>query len=171
MTLLVAALAVPAAAEAPKYGGTLTFMIPADAPPSFDGHRESTYATVHSVAPFYSVLIRVNPETPRRPLSSFVICAPRSNSRPTTARPTHSISARMSNSTTASGNAGWQRNLALGYGRVALIAMRRGVSNDALKGFRQGRDIIVRLMRRSPDNATLLKDLAWLDSELSTHDK
>ena len=30
-------------------------MIPADAPPSFDGHRESTYATVHSVAPFYSV--------------------------------------------------------------------------------------------------------------------
>ena len=39
-------------------------MIPADAPPSFDGHRESTYATVHSVAPFYSVLIRVNPENP-----------------------------------------------------------------------------------------------------------
>src|SRR5437016_11082425 len=59
-----AILAVPAAAEAPKYGGTLTYMIPADAPPSFDGHRESTYATVHSVAPFYSVLIRVNPENP-----------------------------------------------------------------------------------------------------------
>src|SRR3984893_10959993 len=56
--------AVPAAAEAPKYGGTLTYMIPADAPPSFDGHRESTYATVHSVAPFYSVLIRINPENP-----------------------------------------------------------------------------------------------------------
>jgi len=32
-----AILAVPAAAEAPKYGGTLTYMIPADAPPSFDG--------------------------------------------------------------------------------------------------------------------------------------
>src|SRR5437870_13068826 len=59
-----AILAVPAAAETPKYGGTLTYMIPADAPPSFDGHRESTYATVHSVAPFYSVLIRVNPENP-----------------------------------------------------------------------------------------------------------
>src|SRR5260221_6417449 len=44
--------------------GTLTYMIPADAPPSFDGHRESTYATVHSVAPFYSVLIRVDPENP-----------------------------------------------------------------------------------------------------------
>ena len=50
--------------EEPKHGGTLTYMIPADAPPSFDGHRESTYATVHSVAPFYSVLIRVNPDNP-----------------------------------------------------------------------------------------------------------
>ena len=39
-------------------------MIPADAPPSFDGHRESTFATIHSAAPFYSTLIRVNPEDP-----------------------------------------------------------------------------------------------------------
>jgi peptide/nickel transport system substrate-binding protein len=39
-------------------------LIPADAPPSFDGHRETTYATVHAVAPFYSVLIRVNPDNP-----------------------------------------------------------------------------------------------------------
>ena len=56
--------ALPVTAEAPKYGGTLTYMIPADAPPSFDGHRESTYATMHSVAPFYSVLIRINPQDP-----------------------------------------------------------------------------------------------------------
>jgi len=50
--------------EAPKRGGILTYMIPADAPPSFDGHRESTYATVHAIAPFYSVLIRINPDNP-----------------------------------------------------------------------------------------------------------
>lgn len=50
--------------EAPKRGGTLTYMIPADAPPSLDGHREGTYATLHAVAPFYSVLIRINPENP-----------------------------------------------------------------------------------------------------------
>jgi len=50
--------------EAPKRGGTLTYMIPADAPPSFDGHREGTFATLHAVAPFYSVLIRINPENP-----------------------------------------------------------------------------------------------------------
>ncbi len=56
---------VPArAAETPKRGGILTFMIPADSPPSFDGHRESTFATIHAMAPFYSVLIRANPDNP-----------------------------------------------------------------------------------------------------------
>ncbi len=50
--------------EVPKRGGTLTFMIPADSSPSFDGHRENTFATIHAVAPFYSVLIRANPENP-----------------------------------------------------------------------------------------------------------
>ena len=53
-----------AAADTPKRGGILTYMIPADAPPSFDGHRENTFATIHAVAPFYSVLIRANPENP-----------------------------------------------------------------------------------------------------------
>src|SRR6187399_851577 len=52
------------AAEIPKRGGTLTYMIPADAPPSYDGHRENTFATIHAVAPFYSVLVRVNPDNP-----------------------------------------------------------------------------------------------------------
>jgi peptide/nickel transport system substrate-binding protein len=61
---LLAATASGAEEEPPKHGGTLTYMIPADAPPSFDGHRESTYATVHAVAPFYSVLIRINPDNP-----------------------------------------------------------------------------------------------------------
>ena len=72
---LVAALAIPlgnAAAAAPeteeeapaKRGGILTYMIPADAPPSFDGHREGTFATLQAMAPFYSVLIRINPENP-----------------------------------------------------------------------------------------------------------
>ena len=59
------ALTLPATAgETPKRGGTLTYVIPADAPPSFDAHRETTFATVQSAAPFYSVLIRVNPENP-----------------------------------------------------------------------------------------------------------
>jgi len=62
------AIAVPASAsEMPKRGGTLTYMIPADAPPSFDGHQEGTFAMLHATAPFYSTLIRVNPENPSSP--------------------------------------------------------------------------------------------------------
>lgn len=62
---MVAALAInPAWAESPKQGGTLTYVIPADAPPSFDAHRETTYATIHTAAPYYSVLIRVPPDNP-----------------------------------------------------------------------------------------------------------
>src|SRR5215472_13091157 len=61
----VAAVAASAQAEdAPKYGGTLTYMIPEDSPPSFDAQREETYATIHSAAPFYSTLIRINPYNP-----------------------------------------------------------------------------------------------------------
>src|SRR5262245_65878611 len=56
--------AAPGEEEVGKSGGTLTYTIPADAPPSFDGHREQTFATLHSATPFYSVLIRINPENP-----------------------------------------------------------------------------------------------------------
>ncbi|HUI34597.1 MAG TPA: ABC transporter substrate-binding protein [Stellaceae bacterium] len=66
--VLAVTIALPAAAEdTPKRGGTLVYMIPADAPPSFDAHREETYATIHSAAPFYSTLIRVNPMDPGSP--------------------------------------------------------------------------------------------------------
>src|ERR1700746_1338758 len=61
---LCLAPAVAGADETPKHGGTLTYMIPADAPPTLDGHRETPYRTPHAAAPFYSVLIRVNPDNP-----------------------------------------------------------------------------------------------------------
>ena len=71
----VCILAVPVldafAAETPKRGGVLTFLVPASGPPGFDAHRETTFATVHPVAPFYSVLIRVNPDNPAS-MSDFV---------------------------------------------------------------------------------------------------
>src|SRR5690348_16150854 len=67
LAVTVSAIAVgPASAdETPTRGGILTYMIPADAPPSFDGHRETTYATAHSTAPFYSMLIRLDPNDPK----------------------------------------------------------------------------------------------------------
>src|SRR6476646_6173726 len=61
--LIVAPFAAPAQ-ETPKNGGILNYVIPADAPPSFDAHRETTFATIHSAAPFYSLLIRVDPNDP-----------------------------------------------------------------------------------------------------------
>ena len=64
LVVALAAAAPATADEAPKYGGILTYMIAADSPPSFDAQREETYATIHSAAPFYSVLIRINPYDP-----------------------------------------------------------------------------------------------------------
>ena len=43
--------AVPALAqEAPRHGGELVFVVPAE-PPSYDAHREETFAVVHPAAP------------------------------------------------------------------------------------------------------------------------
>ena len=70
------ALGVSAAnAETPKSGGILEFVVPGKAP-SYDGHIETTYAMIHRVRPFYSLLIRVNPDNPSDP-SDFVcdLCA------------------------------------------------------------------------------------------------
>ena len=54
-------LATPASAqEKPRYGGELHFVVPAE-PPSYDGHREGTFAMVHPVAPHYNTLLRVDP--------------------------------------------------------------------------------------------------------------
>jgi peptide/nickel transport system substrate-binding protein len=55
----------PAQAQAPKKGGIFKYVVPAE-PPSFDGHKETTFALIHPIAPFYSVLIRVPPEDPNR---------------------------------------------------------------------------------------------------------
>lgn len=46
-----------AAAEQPRAGGQLTFIVGAE-PPSFDGHRETTFAMLHPTAPHYSLLLK-----------------------------------------------------------------------------------------------------------------
>lgn len=49
------------AAEAPRSGGELVFAV-GGTPPSFDGHRETTFAMLHPVAPHYSTLLRFDPQ-------------------------------------------------------------------------------------------------------------
>lgn len=45
-----------AAQESPRAGGELIFVVPAE-PPSYDAHREETFAVVHPAAPHYNALL------------------------------------------------------------------------------------------------------------------
>jgi peptide/nickel transport system substrate-binding protein len=55
--------ATPAAGqEKPKIGGELVYSVLAE-PPSFDAHQEATFAVPHSTAPFYSLLVKFDPES------------------------------------------------------------------------------------------------------------
>jgi hypothetical protein len=65
------------------------------------------------------------------------------------------------------GNAGWQRDLSVSYGRVATVEVRQGAHADALIAPERGREIAIRLSRQSPDNATLKKDLTWFDMQVA----
>src|SRR5215470_15757341 len=46
--------------ENPRAGGELIFAV-GGTPPSFDGHRETTFAMLHPIAPHYSTLLRFDP--------------------------------------------------------------------------------------------------------------
>jgi len=48
------------AQEKPRHGGELIFLVPSE-PPSYDGHREGTFGTVHPLAPLYNTLLRIDP--------------------------------------------------------------------------------------------------------------
>jgi peptide/nickel transport system substrate-binding protein len=62
--LLVVPPAPSQAAETPVRGGEFVFVVPASGFPSMDAHREETFAVIHPLAPFYSLLIRVDPQDP-----------------------------------------------------------------------------------------------------------
>ena len=63
---LTLAGAAPALADghAVKRGGVLDFVVGSKIP-TYDGHRESTFGMIHPIRPFYSLLIRVNPDNPQ----------------------------------------------------------------------------------------------------------
>src|SRR6266481_8965016 len=64
LSLALVACGMPAAQasaqEKPRYGGELIFPVPSE-PPSYDGHREGTFGTIHPLAPFYNTLLRIDP--------------------------------------------------------------------------------------------------------------
>jgi peptide/nickel transport system substrate-binding protein len=53
-------------AHAVKMGGVLKFVVGSKIP-SYDGHIEGTFGMIHPIRPFYSTLIRVNPDNPQSP--------------------------------------------------------------------------------------------------------
>ena len=59
-------LAVAASAQTPKRGGILNFVVGSKIP-SYDGHQETTFGMIHPIRPFYSLLIRINPDNPSSP--------------------------------------------------------------------------------------------------------
>ena len=67
-TIAAAALTAGAisGAAAQKSGGTLNFVVGSKIP-SYDGHIETTFGMIHPIRPFYSLLIRVNPDNPSSP--------------------------------------------------------------------------------------------------------
>ena len=61
---LVLGATAPKAAETPKRGGILRIVVGSKIP-SYDGHRESTFGMIHPIRPFYSLLLRINPDNPQ----------------------------------------------------------------------------------------------------------
>src|SRR5262245_16953439 len=47
----------------PRAGGELRFVVPGE-PPSYDAHREETFALMHPAAPHYNTLLRIDPIDP-----------------------------------------------------------------------------------------------------------
>jgi peptide/nickel transport system substrate-binding protein len=60
-TIILAPPVFAAQAAAPRSGGELIFAV-GGTPPSFDGHRETTFAMLHPIAPHYSTLLRFDPQ-------------------------------------------------------------------------------------------------------------
>src|SRR6059036_2658453 len=60
-SIVAFALLSPAfAQDKPRSGGELIFLVPSE-PPSYDGHKEGTFGTVHPLAPHYNTLLRIDP--------------------------------------------------------------------------------------------------------------
>lgn len=59
--MLFAVVGQAAETGKPRAGGELVFAV-GETPPSYDGHRETTFAMLHPVAPHYSTLLRFDPQ-------------------------------------------------------------------------------------------------------------
>jgi hypothetical protein len=61
-------------------------------------------------------------------------------------------------------NANWQRDLAITHGRIGVVFMQQGEKEKALAELREGRRLIAAVLKKSPLNPQLPKDLAGFDA-------
>ena len=65
------------------------------------------------------------------------------------------------------GNAGWQRDLAVSNGNIAIVLGKMGNGAEALEALRRGHAIMVRMTALSPDNVQWKRDLDWFASQIA----
>jgi hypothetical protein len=64
-------------------------------------------------------------------------------------------------------NSSWQRELALGHGRIAMLLVRQGSQREAAAALKQGHAILQRLRQLAPNDAVLPKDVVWFEERLA----
>ncbi|HEX3496439.1 MAG TPA: hypothetical protein VHT02_04565, partial [Methylocella sp.] len=64
------------------------------------------------------------------------------------------------------GNVYRLRDLAANFAKLAHVYQLSGYSGTALRALRQGHEILSRVAKLSPDNATWKRDLAWFDGRI-----
>ena len=65
------------------------------------------------------------------------------------------------------GNAGWQRDLAVSYAKLATIYRKYQDNAKALDMLRQGQTIMLRMTQLSPDNAQWKNDVVWFERQIT----
>ena len=65
------------------------------------------------------------------------------------------------------GNAGWQRDLAIGYAKLARVYLQSKDRDKALAALRAGKAILDSLVKLLPDNVGWKRDLAWFDQQIA----
>jgi tetratricopeptide (TPR) repeat protein len=65
------------------------------------------------------------------------------------------------------GNTGWQRDIAVSYGKLSAALNTLGETEAALAALRQAQAIIERMASRFPDNGNWKRDLDWIAARMT----
>ena len=69
------------------------------------------------------------------------------------------------------GNAGWQRDLAVSYAKIANVSIKAGETAEARQALAAGRAVLLQLLAQHPDHPQWKQDLAWFDRTIASFGK